>query len=687
MNDPKPQLLAPAGQVESFFAALENGADGIYLGLKEFSARVSAANFRLEELSSLVPYAHKRKVAVYIALNSLIPSPELPRIPDLLQSLSDIGVDALIVQDPGVFFLARRLFPDLRLHASTLMAIHNTAGVEQLERLGARRVVLARELTLEEVDLIARNTSIELEIFVHGALCYSYSGLCLTSSFRGGHGSLQGRCVQPCRLRFRQGRKEGFFLSCSDLCALPLLPRLKRFRIASFKIEGRMKGADYIANVVRAYRMVLDAPAGEEMNVVGQAQELLAQSPSRRFTRGYLSGDFQREILAPHRSGSSGLWVGNVKSLREGKALIVLRRDLQPGDRLRPESGENREKAAFTVAELLSADGSRVSSGKPGERVMLAAPAGLASGDRLFRIGKKSKPASELWTQLKRETHLAKPFRKSYQGKQVQEFFDSSVDPRGEEDVLVIKVGEIRDVTHALGTGAKKVILTATRHNLERMATRRFTSAQKDRIAWSLPVLLSDRDTEYYRPAVKWFLEKGYRTWELNNWGHFDFFRLDPGANLIAGARFNIRNQAASAAVAREGCRWSVLSWEITNQELLDFGRGPFSNVPLVTVFCWPSLFTSRLYPALQEDKPFTTPRNETYLMRKKGAFTFIYADRPVNWTGKLDILRGYGYRHFLIDLSEGPHQLGSNLERVLDQFKRSRPEGPHDLFNFDRRP
>jgi putative protease len=292
-----------------------------------------------------------------------------------------------------------------------------------------------------------------------------------------------------------------------------------------------------------------------------------------------------------------------------------------------------------------------------------------------------------LWGQIKGDVLSGKPYSKSFRGKAALEFPDSVYDPHREEDALVVKVGDIHDVTRSLATGAKRVILSATRHNLERMVSRRLTPAQRDRFAWSLPALITDKDAEYYRPAVKWFLEKGFRTWEVNNWGHFDFFKHDSTVNLIAGARFNIRNRATSAALALEGCRWSVFSLEITGHELQDFARGPYSSIPIVTVYYWPPLFTSRLNPNIQEDKPFTTPRKDVYLMRKKGAFTFIYADRPVNWLGKLDLLRAYGYRYFLLDLSEGPLEQGSNLESVLEQFRRSRPDGPHDLFNFDRRP
>ncbi len=283
--NPKPELLAPAGNIESFFGAIQNGADAVYLGLKKFSARATAANFTIEDLATLMPFAHNRGVHIYVALNSQIVSSQIPDLLDTIHALASLKPDGLIVQDAGIFHLVRRWFPGLKLHASTLTAAHNTAGVKALQGIGANRVVLARELSLGEIEKICQATEAELEIFIHGALCYSYSGLCLASSFRGGRSGLRGECVQPCRLKFRQGNKEGFFLSCNDLCALPLIPRLKRLRIAAFKIEGRMKPAAWVADVVKAYRLVLDAESAvEEQQALIKAQELIAQAPSRRLS-------------------------------------------------------------------------------------------------------------------------------------------------------------------------------------------------------------------------------------------------------------------------------------------------------------------------------------------------------------------------------------------------------------------
>jgi U32 family peptidase len=684
-----PELLVPAGQVESFLAAVENGADAIYLGLKQLSARASAANFSLEELAVLLPFAHKHKVSIYVALNSILTASDMPRCLDLLQSLSDLKVDALIVQDPGIFFLAREFFPSLRLHASTLMAIHNHAGVNQIERMGAQRVVLARELNLQEIKDIAGHTKVELEIFVHGALCYSYSGLCLASSFRGGHSGLQGRCVQPCRLQFKQGREAGFFLSCNDLCALPLITELKRLRLSAFKIEGRMKSADYIAQVVRAYRLLLDAPPENEKEALIEARELLARSPSRRLTTGYFAESSRAEILSPHRSGSSGQWVGTVKRVEGKRILVALRHELRPGDRLRPESSGGKERQAFTVSEIFSVDGKPLPLGPAGKKVCLAFKLDLRQDERLIRVGTKSKSLGGAWQRIRNEIPAGGPFLRKFPRKEETRGIWSRHDSAEHKDgeTLIIKVVRSEDLARAFESPAAWVMLTATRPNLERLAKQRLSADRKRRVVLSLPPLIAEKDDRYYRLAVRWFCERGFRGWELNNWGHFDFFEDRQGLNLFAGYRFNVRNHAAMAELAQAGCRWSVLSLEITREELQLLGPGPFSTIPMVTLFSWPPLFASRLIPKLDEHKPFRTPRDETYYYEKLGGNAFIYADRPVNWLDHLPALRSYGFRCFLLDLSEGPSSHMPNLERVLQSYRESRADKPFALFNLDRRP
>ncbi|MCE5286753.1 MAG: U32 family peptidase, partial [Pelosinus sp.] len=255
------ELLAPVGSQEALIAAVESGADALYMAGKSFGARAYAPNFDEEELAAAVRFAHLRSVSVYITVNTLIDDSEIPALISYLEYLYKIGVDAILVQDVGVAELAQQVVPDLPLHASTQMTIYNLAGVEFLQKLGFTRVVLAREVSLADIKYICQNTDVEIEVFMHGALCVCYSGQCLMSSMIGGRSGNRGRCAQPCRLPYTlvdnkgqdvlDGKDAGeYLLSPRDLNTLELLPELIDAGVTSFKIEGRMKRPEYVAVVV-----------------------------------------------------------------------------------------------------------------------------------------------------------------------------------------------------------------------------------------------------------------------------------------------------------------------------------------------------------------------------------------------------------------------------------------------------
>ncbi len=281
----KPELLSPAGDIECFFAAVENGADAIYFGLKDFSARAGADNFTLDDASKAIAYARKRSVKVYIAINTLIKTHELESVVDYLIALDELQPDALIIQDVGLLCLIQSQFPHFQLHASTQMTIHNLAGVRQLERMGFKRVVLSRELSIDEIRNIAQNTSMEIEVFVHGALCYSYSGLCFFSSMMGGRSGNRGRCAQPCRMYYKSQPDEGGYLfSMKDLRTLSHIKELMSAGIRSFKIEGRMKSPEYVAVVTHTYRQAIDGKLKDEEEAI----HLMNTVFSRESTHSYL---------------------------------------------------------------------------------------------------------------------------------------------------------------------------------------------------------------------------------------------------------------------------------------------------------------------------------------------------------------------------------------------------------------
>ena len=263
MKERKVELLAPAGNIESFYGAIGAGADAVYLGGDRFGARAYADNFTIEELQSCIRYAHVHGKKIYLTVNTLLKERELQELCDYLSPIYEAGLDGVIVQDVGVLSLIRQNFPELELHASTQMTITASYGAELLKQMGVCRVVPARELSLEELFKLKQDTGLELETFIHGAMCYSYSGQCLFSSVLGGRSGNRGRCAQPCRLPYRvscKGRstEECYPLSLKDMCTIEYLPELIDAGIDSFKIEGRMKKPEYTAGVTAIYRKYID---------------------------------------------------------------------------------------------------------------------------------------------------------------------------------------------------------------------------------------------------------------------------------------------------------------------------------------------------------------------------------------------------------------------------------------------
>ena len=295
------ELLAPAGSMEALRAAVCNGADAVYLGADTFNARMNARNFSAADLQEAVVYCHVRGVKVHLTLNTLVLDREMPRVAELIRLAASCGVDAFIVQDLGVVSLCRQLAPDVPIHASTQMSIHSLEGVLEAAALGCSRVVLARELPAEEIAHICKKSPVEIEVFVHGALCMCYSGQCYLSSVIGRRSGNRGQCAQPCRLPYGYGRFEStrYPLSLKDNCLAGELDELRRMGVASIKIEGRMKRPEYVAIVTRAYRTVLNG--GKLMP--SDLQELETAFSRQGFTDGYFRGQTGSDMFGRRQEG------------------------------------------------------------------------------------------------------------------------------------------------------------------------------------------------------------------------------------------------------------------------------------------------------------------------------------------------------------------------------------------------
>lgn len=319
------ELLAPVGNKEALVAAVEAGANAVYLAGKAFGARAYASNFSNEELTQAVRFAHLKNVLVYVTVNTLVDNSEMSDLAEYLRHLYESRVDAIIVQDIGVARLAKEIVPNLPLHASTQMTIHNLEGVKLLAELGFKRVVLARELSLADIQTICKNSEVEIETFIHGALCISYSGQCLMSSMIGGRSGNRGRCAQPCRLPYtlidehdnemiNDSETGEYLLSPRDLNTLEMIPEIIQAGVKSFKIEGRMKRPEYVAVVVDTYRRAIDAFLANPTAFTVKKQDVkdIAQIFNRDFTTAYLKGKQGRLMMSDRRPNNRGVRVGRV---------------------------------------------------------------------------------------------------------------------------------------------------------------------------------------------------------------------------------------------------------------------------------------------------------------------------------------------------------------------------------------
>lgn len=348
----KPELLAPAGSAETGLAALKAGADAIYLGLQRFNARERGRNCTEDELARLVEYARRKDKRVYLTLNTLIKEAELPLLAEQLCRIAPIRPHAVIVQDLGLLRLLRRHFPELAIHASTQMGLHNSAGIRLFEELGVERVILQRQTTLEELELILKRVRLEVEVFAHGALCCGRSGSCLFSSWLGGWSGNRGKCKQPCRRLYRQGERQGFFFSCQDLCLIDLVPTLARLGVAALKLEGRLRPTAYVQRVVQAYRIMLDAAPDDEADALREARRILAGALGRRWSHGFLTAADAQRVIDETTPGIAGKACGRLLATATDGITLHATAPFGIGDTLRVQPGSGEEGYGFTVRSL-----------------------------------------------------------------------------------------------------------------------------------------------------------------------------------------------------------------------------------------------------------------------------------------------------------------------------------------------
>ena len=375
------ELLAPAGSIESVYAAVQTGADAVYIGGSKFSARAYAFNFDDEDIAKAVDYCHLYGVRVYVTLNTLVKDNELKEIMAYVGFLYTVGVDALLIQDTGLIYLIRNNFPDFEIHASTQMTIHNGEAALFLKEMGFTRIVLSRELSLKEINYISNTLKMETEVFIHGALCICYSGQCLMSSIIGGRSGNRGRCAQPCRLPYtlidKTSKKEhkAYILSPKDVCTIDNLKDIVQSGTSSIKIEGRMKRAEYVSGIVEIYRRELDNIYNNKIQKLDKDTKILKQLFNREgFSKAYLYGNKGKDMMAYKVPKNSGLPLGTAN---DDLSITLL-------ENVALKDGIMFLEDGFAISKIIK-NGIEVENALVGDRVLLK-PTKYKSGDFLYKI-------------------------------------------------------------------------------------------------------------------------------------------------------------------------------------------------------------------------------------------------------------------------------------------------------------
>jgi U32 family peptidase len=631
----KPELLAPAGSIECFHAAMDAGADAVYLGLVDFNARLRARNFTTPTLAYLVPYAHSLKRKIYVTLNVLIKHIELEKAVHLLYQLEQLKVDGIIVQDLGIVDICRRHFPGLKLHASTQMALHNGPGIAVAKNLGIKRVVLARELTLREIASIRKNTALELEVFVHGALCYCFSGMCMASSFLGGSSGNRGRCTQVCRRPFSTGIGKGHFFSTADLCALSFLAEFRDMGIDSLKIEGRMKNADYVATVVGLYRKALDDP-----RILPDLMKKVDADLGRNKTALFLGGVKQEGIIDPAGPTGTGLLIGEITHCNGSEIVVARGQMVGKGDliRIQPQSGfegANVRISSVSVAGDL-------------QTLRLTDRIACNKGDTVYLTRLASMPGND--KKVKKITLKPIPFMQQYNDvKAVLQSYSVRHDVKKNltKPRLLVKIDDAAWVPHLESVDVDALIVAVEKEGFNGLfAMGEWVDMWAQKTIIGLPPFIAEAEVTVWKNVIREAQKKGVFRAMCQNLGQLQL--VDRAMKTYADAMLWCFNGAAQKALKDCGLSGFTYSWE---DDYLNI-RSAASFRGVAYLFSYVPLFISRIQPALGPgDKIKDSFENEFFTAVKHGLH-YLIAKKPLCLLHKRNKLEESGIKTFIIDLS-----------------------------------
>lgn len=715
---PNLELLAPAGTLPAFEAALHEGADAVYIGAPGFNARALARDFSVAEIAAMTEHARDQGKKLYVAMNSLVKESEVPAALRVLAALERIRPDALIVQDLGIIHLVRRFFPVLTLHASTLMTITNSLGANFLAGIGCKRVVLARELSIQEMQTIRTQTNVALEIFIHGAMCFSYSGLCRFSSLHGGKSSLRGQCVQPCRRRYdwlpsgkkraapASGKGGGYLFSMNDLCGLDHLAAIREAGVGSLKIEGRLKSVEYVRHTVRGYRLALDAldvDPKQRHDMMTAARRSLDRAMGRKRAAGFLVAGQEETLIIPRLSGSTGEVVGKVTRVEEGGGKgrtatlglrVLLQRAVTLGDRLRLYDQRTGDRRSFTLREM-AMDGIRVQQGRPGQTVVMV-PAWIEAGSLhkslqgvLFRVdagrtetlsnvlarrvaacrGDKKTPAGidEIMAALALPDGLSSGAANGQPGARKQTTRRGGHGGRtAARPQWWVRLSGLSGLGHRFPFEVAAVIIDLNADNLAQ-----YRPAKQHRhppLVWALPPIIAEEHLSWYQRAIVQLRQMGADRFQISHVAQSALFSDD--RRSAAGTRFelygdyscNLLNSPAlheAALLALAGVQFSVETDKATLAAALSSyaaaSGGERVKIGLL-LHGRPPLFTARLdAPHFQGHRTLVSFRDERFYLDRRPDALYVRSHTVFSLLPYVSDLARIGLDYYVVDLSQGP--------------------------------
>lgn len=652
----KPELLLPVGNPEMFHAAVKGGADAVYLGLRQFNARGRASNFTSSQLLALIKIARKNDIKVYLTLNTVIKNEELPDLLDTLNLIQKTGVDAIIIQDWGVYYLVKKHFPKITIHASTQMAHHNSLGAIYCKSKDFERVVMARELTLPELKEIRKKSDIELEIFMHGALCYSFSGMCLFSSFLGGSGANRGLCAQPCRRFYETGNEKSYVFSLKDNQAVEVLPELINMGVESIKIEGRLKPAEFVYNVSRAYRKVIDN------NDLKTAKEILAYDMGREKTGYFLAGNVNKAIT---ENTNTGILIGSVEKRNRNTVIFTSSHDIQIGNRIRFKQKNGEPQKAIKVKEFqeLSKGTYQIEIGNivadKGDQVYLA---GMMQEKFPNKFKEEGKP-------LKASMH------RSEKAKILSSLGKKNIPQKEQIYVRIDSLAWLRKVNL---NEVNYLILNLKKSEWEELKWDvPFLQKNAHKLIIELPKFIQEKDLDFYKQICKKAMLSGYQNFMLS---HLSQKLLLPNkARISCNENVYLFNDAAIAQLRDEKINLFCHPQENDLENLLK-SNDRFGIVP---VYFYPQLFYSRMPVKTVNDELIDDMQGE-YHKELRDGMTIVYPKHPVTWMQQKNNLSKEGFRRFLIDLSN--EKVSSNtFKRLMKNFQQSKQVQPSTSFNLKK--